>query len=363
MDDLTDWIALAQLQCLTLPQKLKLLDRFNSPARVLTLKPADLSTAGSKQRLRTQVNGHELEATINWQASNPAHHLVHLYSPLYPPLLQQIADPPLMLYLTGDPALLARTQLAIVGSRKATRAGEQTAHAFAAELALTGLAITSGMAAGIDAAAHHGAISVQGKTLAILGTGIDVCYPASNRRLYRQIGEQGLLVSEYSLGEEPKKQHFPRRNRIISGLGLGVLVVEAAERSGSLITANCAAQQNREVFAIPGSIHAPSASGCLGLIQQGAKLARNIRDILEEFSEFSAAGLNNTPKGPAICEEVSSPVNSKVLTLLNDSPVSFDKLISLSGLTIDRLCSILLDLELSGSIEKLPGNQYIRTAR
>jgi len=277
--------------------------------------------------------------------------------------LDQISTAPLILYLIGETQLLKTKQIAIVGSRKSTIAGKQTAEQFSAELVMSGLTITSGMALGIDSSAHIGALGHFGNTIAVLGTGVDQCYPKSNHNLYDRIAENGLLVSEFELGSPPRKEHFPRRNRIISGLSLGALVIEATERSGSLITANYALQQNRDVFAVPGSIHSRASSGCLGLIQQGAKLTRCVQDILEEFSEFSAQQHKNRNGALPDASKQTYSGEYKILQFITDSPVSFDKLISQSGLTIDQLCSMLLDLEMHGMIEKIPGNQFIRTAK
>ena len=375
MDDLHAWIAFSQLSCFSLSQKHALLNQFGCVRTILELNTGDLNAkhAISKQASQTpkladstlfsRIDQKNLEKTINWMSARPANQIISYADKRYPFLLKQISLPPLILYATGDAQLLESKQISIVGSRKATLAGKQIADRFAQQLCAYGLTVTSGMALGIDTYAHKGALCTSGRTIAVLGTGIDRCYPASNIQLYEQIAEIGLLISEFNLAAPPQKTHFPQRNRIISGLSIGTLVVEAAQRSGSLITARYALQQNREVFAIPGSILSNTASGCLGLIQQGAKLVRNIDDILNEFSEFSAMTFNNTPTTLARDHSSLSPEHKQILELITDVPFSFDKLFSQSGLTIDQLCSILLELELDGLVEKLPGNQYLRTTR
>ncbi len=370
MDDLHAWIAFAQLRCLTLSQKHCLLNAFETLKTVFDLTPKDLNLdlKIQKSKLSNYIDYYKLDKTLDWLKQVSNHHIIHLRHKHYPTFLNQISAAPLVLYSIGDAELLSSKQIAIVGSRKSTIAGKQIAEQFAGQLAMSGVTITSGMALGIDSAAHKGALNNFGNTIAVLGTGVDHCYPKSNIGLYNQIAEKGLLLSEFELNSPPKKEHFPRRNRIISGLSLGVLVVEAAQRSGSLITANYAVQQNREVFAVPGSIHAQTSSGCLGLIQSGAKLTRSVQDILEEFSELSAQAHNNSADNSpqtsqSITQRSITKGDNKILQFITDSPVSFDKLISQSGLTIDQLCSMLLDLEMHGMIEKRPGNQFIRTAK
>ena len=365
MDDLHAWIALSELRCLSLTQKHILIKRFSSAQAVLELSPKDLKLDLKifKNRLADYIDYEKLDKTLVWLGQSTNHHIIAFNHTNYPDLLKHTSCAPLLLYVIGMPDLLTKQQIAIIGSRKSTIAGKQTAELFASELVMCGLTITSGMALGVDSAAHKGALDNFGTTIAVLGTGINVCYPRSNTNLYEQIAEAGVLVSEFGLNSPPKKEHFPRRNRIISGLSLGVLVIEAAQRSGSLITANYALQQDREVFAVPGSIHSATSAGCLSLIQQGAKLTRCVQDILEEFSEFSAPKHNNRIESKPVSTRSTAEEGHKILQFVTDSPVSFDKLISQSGLTIDQLCSMLLDLEMHGMIEKLPGNQFIRTAK
>lgn len=375
MEDLHAWIAFSQLNCFSLSQKHALFKRFGCVNKVLELNTGDLNTKhlnNTQLNLKrktadfsvfSQIDQKNLEQTVNWLDAMPSNQVICYTDERYPYLLRQISSAPLILYACGDPELLHSKQIAIVGSRKATLAGKQIAEQFARQLCAFGLTVTSGLASGIDSYAHKGALNNTGKTIAVLGTGIDRCYPASNKALYEQIATHGLLISEFNLASSPRKSHFPQRNRIISGLSIGTLVVEATQRSGSLITARYALQQNREIFAIPGSILSNTASGCLGLIQQGAKLVRNIDDILDEFSEFSARNHNNSPPRPVNNRSFQCVEHKQLFELITDVPTSFDKLFTQSGLTIDQLCSILLDLELDGRVEKLPGNQYLRTTR
>lgn len=285
-------------------------------------------------------------------AKAPEHHLLTLADAGYPPRLLETPDPPNVLYVRGDPALLATPAIAIVGSRNATPGGVQTAEAFAKALAAGGLTIVSGLALGIDAAAHRGALAARGKTVAVIGTGIDRLYPARNRDLALAIAEHGAIVSEFPLGTPALAANFPRRNRIISGLSRGVLVVEAAPQSGSLITARLGAEQGREVFAIPGSIHSPVARGCHQLIKQGAKLVETAQDILEELRWATPMPLAAT----------DAPANSDdpLLAALGHDPCSLDDLAARTGRPADDLLGALLTLELDGRIATLPGNRYQR---
>ncbi len=281
---------------------------------------------------------------------NDSHHLVCWGEDDYPEMLSQVPGPPVALYVNGDIDALHLPALAIVGSRNPTEGGRRNAHDFARHLAAGGLAITSGMAQGIDAAAHEGALDAGGRTIAFLGTGIDRVYPPVNRSLAHAIAERGALISEYPLGSPPEKWRFPERNRLISGLGLGTLVVEAARRSGSLITARLAAEQGREVFALPGSIHNPLARGCHALIRQGAKLVETADDILAELGQL--AGHLRPMADDAEYESLRK--------YLSYDPISIDELGKQSGLTIDQLSSMLLILELHGEVESFPGGRYAK---
>ena len=276
----------------------------------------------------------------------------------YPELLKQSERPPPILYVQGDLSCLSLPQIAMVGSRKASAAGTRTAHAFAAELAANGFAITSGLAIGIDSAAHAGALSVKGRTIAVLGTGLDRLYPKRNRLLAQEIIDQGgALVSEFPLGTDALPQNFPRRNRIISALAYGTLIIEAAIKSGSLITARYALQQDRELFAIPGSIHDPLSKGCHALIKDGAKLVETAQDIVDEFNGFLALKWqqldHNTPAEDEPTEP-STPVNDTETTILSHlgyEPTSVDTLCERTRLPVSDLMASLLTLELKGIVD------------
>jgi DNA processing protein len=282
----------------------------------------------------------------------------------YPPLLATIADAPLVLFVEGTAATLSLPQLAIVGSRNPTQLGRDTARQFAEHLAGAGLAITSGLALGIDAAAHRGALEAGGRTVAVLGCGLDAVYPREHAGLAAEIAATGALVSEMPTGTPPLRHHFPRRNRLISGLSVGTLVVEAALQSGSLITARLASEQGREVFAIPGSIHNPMARGCHRLIRQGAKLVETSDDI---FSELGAllAGLSAGARVEAPdAQEDSGPALDKDYEILLDAlgfaPAGIDTLVARTGFATDVLASMLLILELDGRVAQQPGGLYCR---
>ncbi|HXF47114.1 MAG TPA: DNA-processing protein DprA, partial [Burkholderiaceae bacterium] len=296
-----------------------------------------------------------------WLAAAPHRFLLTLADADYPTALLASADPPPVLFGEGRRELLATPLLAIVGSRSCTRQGEATASAFAQALAHAGLTIVSGLAAGIDAAAHRGALraaeeGAPAATIAVVGTGADVVYPAGNRALTEQIRSGGLLLSEFALGTPPLAHNFPRRNRIIAALARGVLVVEAALRSGSLITARLAAELGREVFAIPGSIHSPTAKGCHRLIKEGAKLVESAADILDELRLPAAP----RAAAPAPAASQLPPALREVLDQMGHDPVDLDTLAARSGRDTGRLTAELLELELAQHVERLPGNRYQR---
>ncbi len=305
--------------------------------------------ADEKCRAIASPDSRAIDDALEW-LGHERHHLIAWGENDYPELLSQVPGPPLALYVNGDVDALHLPALAIVGSRNPTQGGRRNAHDFARHLASGGLAIASGMAQGIDAAAHEGALDGGGKTIAFLGTGIDRVYPPINRSLAHAIAERGALVSEYPLGSPPEKWHFPERNRLISGLSLGTLVVEAARRSGSLITARLAAEQGREVFALPGSIHNPLARGCHELIRQGAKLVETADDILAELGQL--AGHMHPTTDDTDYETLRNS--------LSHDPVDIEELGRESGLTIDQLSSMLLILELHGEVESFPGGRYAK---
>ena len=336
-----------------------LLSAFGTPEAVFAQSYASLAGVVGEKPARLLVeadNQSAIDTAVEW-AEQPGHSIVSLADLAYPQALLEIPDPPSLLYVQGDVGLLAKRALAIVGSRNASSGGVQTAERFAAALTRAGWLIVSGLALGIDAAAHSGALATGGATVAVIGTGADRVYPARNRELAHEIVAQGAIVSEFPLGTAAIAANFPRRNRLIAGLCRGVLVVEAAVQSGSLITARLAAEQGREVFAVPGSIHSPLSRGCHALIRQGAKLVETAQDILEELGD--TAGSPETPTGIADAG-VGDDAGSAVLTALGHDPCSVDALGQRCGLTANALLAILFELELGGRIARLPGGLYQR---
>jgi len=334
----------------------KLLKRFDSATEIL-----EFSHEISNEALRNalaQPNDEAINADLEWLVENESHHIIHFTHPDYPELLKHINDPPLVVFINGDPSTLVMPQIGIVGSRNPSATGLETAHDFALELAKSGLTITSGLAVGIDAAAHTGALHANAKTVAVIGSGLDNIYPAKNTRLAGRICQQGAVISEFSPGTTPIPANFPRRNRIISGLSVGVLVIEAARRSGSLITARLAAEQGREVFAIPGSIHNPLVRGNHRLLRDGACLVESTHDIVTELT--SLLGSLVIPPKPKD-HNASSGMTEPLMDYIDHDPVAIDTLISRSGLTAERVSAILSSLEIQGSIVALPGGRYCRS--
>jgi len=293
-------------------------------------------------------------------AKDPHNHLIEIGDDNYPELLGQISRPPSKLFVRGEPGLLQMPALAIVGSRNPTQAGARNAFEFARHLGSMGFCIVSGLAEGIDTAAHRGALDAGAATIAFLGHGIDRVYPASNRDLAHDVAAHGALVSEFPLGTHPGRENFPQRNRLISGVSLGTLVVEAARRSGSLITARFAGEQGREVFALPGSIHNPLARGCHLLIRQGAKLVETADDIVTELAPLASHLLQNSLESTTR-ESTANTDDDEYGQLkkhLSHDPVGVDELVNNSGLTIEQVSSMLLILELEGVVESLSGGRY-----
>jgi len=358
------WLALKQLKGIRVSNLLKLFE-FISPEYLFSCDDKSLAGFGFKPEQIKQIRNIDyglIEKQIFWFEASPNHHIIHFQSDLYPEQLRQISSPPLVLFAIGHINLLHSPQVAIVGSRNGSYYGQDNAFQFAKSLSAQGLTITSGFAAGIDGYAHKGALAASGQTIAVLGTGPDVVYPKRNIRLYQQISEQGLLVSEFYPGTQARAQHFPRRNRIISGLSLGVLVVEAAIKSGSLITAKYALDQNREIFAIPSSIHDPRGKGCHYLIQQGAKLVQTIEDVINELSfehkpmissDFSKNDKKNSKE---------NFTSHELLVNLDYEVTSIDELVERTQQPVDLVLSQLLDLELQGLIAATSGG-YIRLRR
>ncbi|MCB1776079.1 MAG: DNA-processing protein DprA [Candidatus Competibacteraceae bacterium] len=346
----------------------RLLDSFGSAAAVFAAGRAEwsrLDLPGAALDYLSAPDWRRVETDLAWleQRNN---HLLALTDSRYPPLLRQISYPPPLLFVHGDPDCLRNLQLAVVGTRNPTPLGRETAHRFAEHLAGAGMTITSGLALGIDTAAHEGALANSvGHTIAVMGTGLDRVYPAKNRDLAYAIAERGALISELPTGTPAAAGNFPQRNRLISGLALGVLVVEAAARSGSLITARLALEQGREVFAIPGSIHNPLAKGCHALIREGAKLVETATDILEELGSLAAvsaiapmaeAALGATKPAMDLLDEEYR----QLLVAMGDESCGVDLLVERCGLTAEVVSSMLLILELEGFIAAIPGGFYCR---
>jgi len=357
-DELAAWLRLLETPGLGRDAARKLLAAFASPHAVLAASAAalrEVAGPGAAKLLAEPAEGLAtlIDTTLAWLRASEAgaRHIITLGDPLYPPLLLETADPPLLLYAQGRAELLQAGGIAIVGSRNPTPQGRDTAQAFAATLSQAGLTVVSGLALGIDGAAHAGALQGPGSTIAVVGTGLDIVYPKRHRELAHRIAEQGLLLSEYSIGTPSMAQNFPLRNRIIAGLTGGTLVVEAAVQSGSLITARLASEAGRDVFAIPGSIHSPQSRGCHWLIKQGAKLVDSAQDVLEELQPGTAAG--------------PSPVNDDapadpLLDALGYEPVSLDALVARTGCSAAELSSRLLELELDGHVARLAGQLFQR---
>ncbi|WP_374406559.1 DNA-processing protein DprA [Hydrogenophaga sp.] len=337
----------------------RLLAAFGLPTAIWSQTPSAWATVTHARVARAmQVVPPTLQAQLDrlmdWLACDD-HHLVTLGDPHYPASLLQTSDPPLMLYVQGRIDTLAHPrQLAIVGSRNPTPQGENNAREFARSLAQADVCIVSGLALGIDGAAHAGALDGGGSTIAVVGTGLDTVYPKRHEALARRIAGHGAIVSEYPLGTPPLAANFPQRNRIIAGLSQGTLVVEAAVRSGSLITARLAGEQGREVFAIPGSIHAPQSRGCHALIRQGAKLVESAQDILEDLRLV-------TPSSAATPADVPVAEEDSLLDAMGFDPVGLDALQARTGLDTARLQARLLELELEGKLDRLPGGLLQRS--
>ncbi|MGH8427195.1 MAG: DNA-processing protein DprA [Gammaproteobacteria bacterium] len=343
----------------------RLLETFGSATAVIEAGRSGLRAAGvsaAAARALAAPERAQIERDLAW-ATAPGHHLIAWGEPAYPPLLASISDPPPVLFVTGDPNVLARPQIAIVGSRNASATGSEIAHDFAAFFAGAGFVVTSGLALGIDGAAHTGALDGDGATVAVMATGPDLIYPKRHVALAERIVGNGALVSEFPPGTPPLPEHFPRRNRIISGLAAGTVVIEAALSSGSLITARLAAEQGREVFAVPGSILSPLARGCHALIRDGAALVERPSDILEALGSVAPVAPLPVREGAETAATQDDPDYRVLLDALGFHPVSADALVERTGLTPQAISSMLLILELRGEIEALPGARYTRRRR
>lgn len=361
--EVADWLRLDQASGVGCRGAHLLLSRFGSPGAIFRAGQAALAAHVTPAQARAlcapptpELRG-LVETTLAW-LSAPGHHLVTFHDRAYPAALAEIPDPPLLLHISGDPALLARPLVAVVGSRNASVQGRLDAESFAASLSGAGLCVVSGLALGIDTAAHEGALRGPGSTVAVVGTGLDRVYPARNRDLAHRIAAHGCLVSEYALGTPPLAANFPRRNRIISGLAAGVLVVEAAAQSGSLITAQMAAEQGREVFALPGSIHSALAKGCHRLIRDGAQLVETVEEVLEAMQVSPLAALPAPARLGA-----AAPEEDALLAALGADPVALDELLARVESDAGTLGARLLGLELAGLVAQLPGGRVQRIWR
>ena len=350
--ELASWLSLSQVPGLGSEGYRRLLQNYGSPTAVLSAPASELvqfvrpAIAASISKPADET---ALSIVSDW-LKDTNNHIITIADAEYPQSLLNIPDPPLVLYVKGNLALLNRSSLAIVGSRNATTQGIRNAAAFARATSASGLCIVSGMAQGIDTAAHLGGLQERGSSIAVVGTGLDKVYPSSNRELAHQLATEGVLISEFPLGTPPLAHNFPRRNRIISGMSLGCLVVEASLQSGSLITARLAVEQGREVFAIPGSIHSTHSRGCHALIKQGAKLVETPHDVLDELNWFASPHELNADQADS----------HALFAHLGFDPVDIDSLSQRSGLTIDALSAILLELELEGQVTILAGGMYQR---
>jgi len=356
------WISLGDIHGIGSQTFCELLKAFGSPSNVFSANFKQLKEVVNDNIATEILKGidHQALAEAKHWLSQPNNHLITLADPEYPKSLLEISDPPPFLYAKGNLALLNQPGIAIVGSRNASVQGEKNAEAFAHDLCAYGLCIVSGLALGIDGAAHRGALKANGSTIAVVGTGLDIVYPAKHRELAHQIAERGLIISEFALGVPSKPQNFPKRNRIISGLSLGCLVVEANLQSGSQITARLAAEQGREIFAIPGSIHSPMSKGCHQLIKQGAKLVDCLQDIVEELcldrKLASITELNCEDK--TLDTPHQSTPNDTILNIMGYEPITLENLVALSRLTVSDVSSMLMILELEGKIASLTGGQF-----
>jgi len=381
--ELQHWVSLWRVPGVGPKNFQKLLSAFGSPEAALKASVDSLQKAGIRSTLAqsiSTVNSNTEDtskADIEWLQAASDHHLITLDCDQYPQQLKQISDPPPLLYVHGNLSVLNDPQLAIVGSRSPTQGGKTTAYDFSRHLAQTGLCITSGLALGVDGMAHQGAVDVDAPTIAVIATGIDRVYPARHRELAHKIVIKGAIVSEFPIGVQPKSENFPRRNRIICGLSHGTLVVEAALRSGSLITARLASEQGREVFAIPGSIHNPLARGCHQLIRQGAKLVETAEDILEEMASLIDIGSmdnNSRQSETPLDHQQNTPVavpdsneipglqadQQQLLEQMGYDSVPIDDLVLRTGLPVEQLSAMLLMLELQNYVSSSGNSTYTR---
>ena len=364
--NLPDWLQLWHIPGIGPRTYVQLLQHFDhNPGNVLRAQLNDLVAIGLAKNLARAISqpcSRRVDIDLAWQNASSNHHIITLRDSFYPTYLREIADPPPILYIQGELASLGdRPGLAMVGSRKATTLGRQNAFQLARELAMLEITVVSGLAHGIDGQAHRGALSASsGQTIAVLASGLDTIYPPHHYALSQEIICHGALISEFPLTTKPLPQHFPRRNRIISGLCLGVIVVEAAPKSGSLITARYALEQNREVFALPGPMNSPQSTGCHQLIQDGAKLVTGIEDILVECPRIYKPQASNYCGSKQKSEQASAV--GQLLDILEYVPTPMDILIEKSGLTPDQVSSMLIELEVGGQVVCDAYGLYSRSA-
>ena len=359
-EEFAAWFRLLETPGIGRASARRLLAACGSPQAVFNTSPAawaQIAGPAAAQALASTAPEYvrRLQAAQAWLGEAADRVALTPGDPAFPPQLLQTADPPLLLYVQGDASRLSRASVAVVGSRNPTPQGAENARAFATALSARGLVVVSGLALGIDAAAHEGALMAAAGTVAVVGTGLDRVYPARHRALAQRIAAHGALVSEYAPGTPPLAEHFPQRNRIIAGLSQGTLVVEAALQSGSLITARLASECGREVFAIPGSIHSPQSKGCHALLKQGAKLVETAQDIVEELIADASAQAT-LPLSP-------TPPHDPLLEALGNDPVTIDALMARTGQSAPELSGLLLNLELEGQVARLPGGLYQRLHR
>lgn len=368
-DDLEAWTVFTRAPGLNTALLDQALQMTGGAAPLLRASSGEQARAGLSRATREYLHSAQggITALESRWLDAARHHLLHYQAAEFPPLLRGAADCPIALYVAGITECLNDPQLAIVGSRNPTGAGRDNAFAFAQALSIQGLTITSGLAEGIDAAAHRGALAATGPTIAVLGTGIDVIYPRAHLKLSGDIEHQGALVSEFALQTPGLPANFPQRNRIIAGLSLGTLVIEAARRSGSLITARLAGEAGREVFALPGSIHNPLSRGCHALIRQGAKVTENVADILSElnFSSLFASdsGVQKVPAGAADTKPAMDKAHEILLDALGFEPSDLDVLVLRTGFKPEEVSSMILILELEGHVKSAHGGRYTRIPR
>ncbi|QBL08037.1 DNA-protecting protein DprA [Rheinheimera sp. D18] len=359
MDDIRNWLALASVHGLD-GLKFQRLSEQISVAELVKQPASTLRNIGFTER-QAHILAYEAQDkadyALSWLNQACNHHILTFADPLYPALLKQTKQPPLLLFVKGNPHVLAQQQLAMVGSRQPTPTGRKVAFNFASELSQQGYVITSGMARGIDSESHKGALSVGGLTIAVLGHGLEQVYPASNKALAEAIVEQGALVSEYFPDVQARAELFPQRNRIVVGLSIGTIVVEAGLKSGTLISANLAAEYSRDVFAVPGPIYSPQSAGCHSLIQQGAKLVTSVADIIEEWSFFNQSNITNVTE-PEKSTELDLFAR-QLLANVADEVTAVDLIAERSGLAVADTAIALLQLELAGEVAAVPGG-YIR---